>query len=253
MTRWTQYQTRDTNETVVAREMKLPILLPLVTAVLLLTSCIIDTPTPASSPTPEPAITATPVVGLPNTPTPQVVVQGTRTFKQYSRPPLMTINPNSTFTANIRTNKGNITMELFAAESPVTVNNFVFLAREGFYDGVIFHRVIRDFMIQTGDPTGTGGGGPGYRFQDEPVTRSYSQGTVAMANAGPNTNGSQFFIVHGPNVGLDPKYTIFGQVTEGLSTVDTLANTPVTASMQGELSVPTEVLRIETIEITEGE
>ena len=163
----------------------------------------------------------------------------------------MTINRNSTYTADIRTNKGAMTIELFASESPVTVNNFVFLARERFYDGVVFHRVIKDFMIQTGDPTGTGAGGPGYAFEDEPVTRSYSRGIVAMANAGPNTNGSQFFIVHGSDVGLAPDYTIFGQVTQGLDTLDALANTPVTASSRGELSVPTEVLRIETIEISE--
>ena len=234
--------------------MKLPILLPLLAAALLLTSCILETPTPRPTDTPEPVptSTSTPDVGLPNTPTPQVVVQGTRTFKQYAQPPLMTINPNSNYTANIRTNKGDITLELFAAEAPVTVNNFVFLAREGFYNGVTFHRVLRDFMIQTGDPTGTGVGGPGYRFNDEPVTRIYSRGIVAMANAGPNTNGSQFFIVHGANVGLDPNYTIFGRVADGLDTLDALANTPVTATQLGEVSVPTEVLRVETLEIFEG-
>ena len=231
--------------------MKLPVLLALLAIGLALASCILGTPTPLPTPTTGTTPTVTPVVGLPNTPTPRVVIQGGRTFKQYAHPPLMTINPNARFTANIRTNKGNITIELFASESPVTVNNFVFLAREGFYNGVIIHRVIQDFMIQTGDPTGTGTGGPGYRFDDEPVTQSYSQGTVAMANSGPNTNGSQFFVVHGTEVSLNPLYTIFGQVIEGIDTVDTLANTPVTASASGELSVPTEVLRIETIEISQ--
>ena len=232
--------------------MKLPVLLAFLAIGLALPSCLLGTPTPRPTVTAEPAPTVTPVLGLPNTPTPRVVNQGGRTFKQYAQPPLMTINPNATFTANIRTNKGNITVELFASETPVTVNNFVFLAREGFYDGVIFHRVIRDFMIQTGDPTGTGTGGPGYRFDDEPVSRNYVLGTVAMANAGPNTNGSQFFIVQGTDVGLGPLYTIFGQVIDGINTVDALANTPVTASQLGELSVPTEVLRVETIEITQA-
>ena len=161
----------------------------------------------------------------------------------------MTIDPAASYTAIISTNKGKITLELFASEAPATVNNFVFLAQAGFYDGVIFHRVIRDFMIQTGDPTGTGTGGPGYRFKDEPVTRTYSQGIVAMANSGPDTNGSQFFIVHGTNVNLPPTFTIFGQVTLGMDTVNELANTPVGLSARGELSVPTEILRIQSIEI----
>ena len=161
----------------------------------------------------------------------------------------MTIDPAAGYAAGIATNKGLIVVELFADEAPITVNNFVFLAREGFYDEVIFHRVIRDFMIQTGDPTGTGTGGPGYRFRDEPVTRDYSRGIVAMANAGPNTNGSQFFIVHGANTDLPPAFTIFGQVITGMETVDELARTPVRQSARGELSVPMEILRIESSEI----
>ena len=118
-------------------------------------------------------------------------------------------------------------MELFAADAPRTVNNFVFLARESFYEDGCFHRVIKDFMIQGGCPEGTGRGGPGYRFQDEPVTRPYVKGTLAMANAGPNTNGSQFFVVHGANVGLPPNYTIFGMLVEGEDTLNTLADSPV--------------------------
>ena len=110
--------------------------------------------------------------------------------------------------------KGRHKAELFAKDAPATVNNFVFLAREGFYTNVKFHRIIAGFMVQTGDPTGTGTGGPGYRFKDEPVTRKYSRGTLAMANAGPNTNGSQFFIMHA-DYALQPNYTIFGQVTVG--------------------------------------
>lgn len=232
--------------------MKLIVGLLILAALPLLMACIVEVPTPTLEVTPEQVPTPTPISDLASTPTAQVSVESGRSVKQYAEPPLMTINPNSNFTASIRTNKGDITIELFASEAPMTVNNFVFLARERFYDGVVFHRVIKDFMIQTGDPTGSGAGGPGYRFADEPVNRSYSKGIVAMANAGPNTNGSQFFIVHGADVGLPPSYTIFGQVIEGLDTVDILANTPVSLSSRGELSVPTEVLRIETIEVSES-
>lgn len=240
--------------------MKLPVFLLILAAPVALISCIVDLPTTSPTTTPELAPTATPervsmatpISGLQSTSTSQVSVEGGRVVKQYSQPPPMTINRNSTFTANIRTNKGDITIELFASEAPVTVNNFVFLAREGFYDGVVFHRVIKDFMVQTGDPTGTGFGGPGYVFDDEPVTRGYSRGIVAMAKArDPNTNGSQFFIVQGATVSLEPKYTIFGQVIEGMDTVDVLANTPVRLTARGVASIPTEVLRIETIEISE--
>src|SRR5258708_10444567 len=118
---------------------------------------------------------------------------------------------------------GDITIEVFSQEAPKTVNNFVFLARQGFYNGVIFHRTINGFMIQGGDPTGSGRGGPGYRFADEKVQRRYTRGIVAMANSGPNTNGSQFFIVHGADAGLPPAYTIFGQVSDGMDTVEKIA------------------------------
>jgi peptidyl-prolyl cis-trans isomerase B (cyclophilin B) len=143
--------------------------------------------------------------------------------KQYPAPPEMKVDPNKKYTATIETNKGRIVLDLFAKEAPKTVNNFVFLAREGFYDGVTFHRVIADFMIQGGDPTGTGSGGPGYKFEDE--TRDNPRkhdkpGILSMANAGPNTNGSQFFITHRPTPHLDGKHTVFGQVTEGQDVVD---------------------------------
>src|SRR2546430_5365758 len=124
------------------------------------------------------------------------------TQSQWNRPPAMEIDPNAEYSADLETSEGTVRIRLLARETPQTVNNFVFLARQGFYDGVIFHRVIDGFMIQTGDPTGTGKGGPGYRFADERVTRRYTKGIVAMANAGPDTNGSQFFIVHGRDVGL---------------------------------------------------
>ena len=135
----------------------------------------------------------------------------------------MTIDLDKTYKALLETNHGPIEIEFDATSSPQTVNNFVFLANDGFYDGVIFHRVIEKFMIQGGDPTGTGRGGPGYRFRDEiEGSGSYSRGTVAMANAGPNTNGSQFFICH-DDVGLPHSYTIFGQVTSGMDAVDSIA------------------------------
>ncbi|MGH2928042.1 MAG: peptidylprolyl isomerase, partial [Solirubrobacteraceae bacterium] len=129
--------------------------------------------------------------------------------KQYSAPPEVTIDPSKRYEATLRTSAGPIRLELFPGDAPATVNNFVFLARDGFYDGVIFHRVIDGFMIQGGDPEGTGRGGPGYQFDDEPVKGRYERGTLAMANAGPDTNGSQFFVMHGDNP-LPPNYTIFG-------------------------------------------
>jgi cyclophilin family peptidyl-prolyl cis-trans isomerase len=172
--------------------------------------------------------------------------------KQWTAPPAMTIDPSKQYTATIETTDGTIEARLFAQEAPKTVNNFVFLAREGYYDGVPFHRVINGFMIQTGDPTGTGRGGPGYRFNDEPVSRSYTRGILAMANAGPNTNGSQFFIVHGADVGLPPNYTIFGEVTGGMDVVDTIAGAPVKAGAGGERSTPVSPARIERVEISES-
>ncbi|MDH3462619.1 MAG: peptidylprolyl isomerase [Acidimicrobiia bacterium] len=147
------------------------------------------------------------------------------TAKQYPSPPELTVDLGKTYTATVKTNHGDIHLALDVERSPQTVNNFAFLARDGFYDGVIFHRVIENFMIQGGDPTGTGSGGPGYRFRDEiEGSGTYSRGTVAMANAGPNTNGSQFFIMH-KDMGLPHAYTIFGRVTDGIETVDSIAGT----------------------------
>ncbi len=144
--------------------------------------------------------------------------------KQYAAAPELTINAKKTYTATIKTSRGDIVVELFAKNTPVTVNNFVFLARDKFYDGTIFHRVIPDFMIQGGDPTGTGRGGPGYRFQDE--TRGnpnkHERGVISMANSGPNTNGSQFFITHVACDWLDGKHTVFGKVLQGLDVVDSV-------------------------------
>ena len=135
--------------------------------------------------------------------------------KQYDAAPEMAIDPTKNYEATMQTNKGNIELKLFAADAPKTVNNFVFLARDGFYDGVVFHRVISNFMVQGGDPTGTGSGGPGYRFADEVKANpnKHETGSLSMANAGPNTNGSQFFITHAPQPHLDGRHTVFGQVT----------------------------------------
>ncbi len=140
------------------------------------------------------------------------------TFKQWPQPPQMEIDPKKSYTAILNTDKGAITLKLFADKTPRTVNNFVFLVRQGFYDGVVFHRVIADFMAQAGDPTATGSGGPGYRFADEFDTslRHDKPGILSMANAGPNTNGSQFFITHVATPWLDNKHSIFGQVTKGM-------------------------------------
>jgi len=142
-------------------------------------------------------------------------------MKQYKSPPAMAIDPKKKYTATFHTEAGDFVVELFADRAPKTVNNFVFLARDGFYDGVTFHRVIRNFMAQGGDPTGTGSGGPGYKFEDEfhPALRHNAPGILSMANAGPGTNGSQFFITHGPTPHLDQKHSVFGKVTEGMDVV----------------------------------
>lgn len=138
--------------------------------------------------------------------------------QQWNTPPAMVIDPEKEYAATLHTEKGDIHIELFAEKVPQTVNNFVFLAREGYYDGTIFHRVIADFMAQGGDPTATGRGGPGYRFADEfhPQLRHDKPGILSMANAGPGTNGSQFFITHIPTPWLDNRHSVFGQVTQGM-------------------------------------
>ncbi len=171
----------------------------------------------------------------------------TMTKKTYSSTPEMNINQNMDYKAILATNKGEITLDLFEEESPVTVNNFVFLANEGFYDGIIFHRVIKDFMIQGGDPQGTGRGGPGYSFADEINDKKIVQGSLAMANAGPNTNGSQFFIVTADATPwLDGKHTNFGQVTEGLDVVMAIQSVQT-----GPMDKPIEVVVIESVRIIE--
>jgi peptidyl-prolyl cis-trans isomerase B (cyclophilin B) len=144
--------------------------------------------------------------------------------QQWAAPPPMQIDVAKNYAASIETNRGTIELTLYPQHAPQTVNNFVFLAEQGYYDGVKFHRVIADFMIQTGDPTGTGRGGPGYKFADEckgnPL--KHERGVISMANAGPNTNGSQFFITHVPTPHLNGKHTVFGKVTKGQDVVDAI-------------------------------
>lgn len=145
--------------------------------------------------------------------------------KQWPKPPEMQIVDERNYLVNIETDRGIIELELYPQHAPKTVNNFVFLAGEGFYDGVSFHRVISNFVIQGGDPTGTGSGGPGYRFEDEVLGNplKHETGSLSMANAGPNTNGSQFFIAHAPQSHLDGKHTVFGKVVKGQDVVDSIA------------------------------
>jgi cyclophilin family peptidyl-prolyl cis-trans isomerase len=178
------------------------------------------------------------------------LVSSSNGMKQWSSPPKMELDTTKGCQATLHTTDGDVVINLFASEDPITVNNFVFLATQGFYNNVPFHRVIKNFMIQTGDPTGTGTGGPGYKFKDEPVTRDYTRGIVAMANSGPNTNGSQFFIVQADMTGrLQKNYTIFGEVTGGMDVVDKIANTQVTTSATGEQSKPVTPISIKSVDV----
>lgn len=144
--------------------------------------------------------------------------------KNYDRPPEMTLEQGYEYYANFVTEKGRVKIRLFAAEAPETVNNFVFLARDGYFDGTTFHRVIENFMVQGGDPTGTGTGGPGYTISDEfhPELRHDRPGVLSMANAGPNTGGSQFFITHVATPWLDDRHAVFGEVIEGMDVVNAI-------------------------------
>ncbi len=165
--------------------------------------------------------------------------------KKYSAAPPITIDLAKKYGATLHTSLGDITVEFLAEEAPQTVNNFLFLAGEGFYDGVVFHRVISGFMIQGGDPTGTGSGGPGYNFRDElEGPGKYTRGTMAMANAGPNTNGSQFFIMH-KDYGLPHSYSIFGRVTKGMEVVDAIATLPT-----GSQDRPKDLPKITKVTVT---
>ena len=189
---------------------------------------------PASSPTAEPP------------PTPTIVSAREASRTQYSSPPAMALETASDYFAEFRTNYGNFRVDLLETETPVTVNNFVFLARQGYYDGLTFHRVIENFMIQGGDPTGTGAGGPGYKFQDEIVAGLVfdSPGKLAMANAGPGTNGSQFFVTTVPTPHLNGAHTIFGVVVDGQAVVDAISRVTTDARNR-----PLQQALIESIDI----
>lgn len=186
-----------------------------------------------------------------NSPKPTQASKGNNSMNnKYSEAPKLSIDQKKDYKAIIHTSKGDIKVDLYETKVPNTVNNFVFLAREAFYNNTIFHRVIKDFMIQGGDPTGTGMGGPGYRFADEKFDGEYVRGTLAMANAGPNTNGSQFFIMHKDNP-LPKNYVIFGNVLddEGLKVLDAIAGAQVTRSSTGEASKPVDPVTVTSVEI----
>jgi cyclophilin family peptidyl-prolyl cis-trans isomerase len=172
------------------------------------------------------------------------------TIKKNIKPTTMEFNASKHYTAVLKTSQGTIEIALNFGQTPNTVKNFVDLANKGFYNGTIFHRVIKGFMIQGGDPRGDGTGDPGYKFADEPFTGEYTRGTLAMANSGPNSNGSQFFIMHA-DYPLQKNYTIFGHVIKGLETVDKIANTPVEMSDSGEPSKPVTPTKVESVEIRE--
>jgi len=164
--------------------------------------------------------------------------------------PMDQFDANKQYGAVVQTTLGNFTIKFSKGQTSKTVENFITLAKKGFYDKTIFHRVIKGFMVQGGDPVGNGTGGPGYKFADEPFTGEYVRGAVAMANSGPNTNGSQFFIMHA-DYPLPKNYTIFGQVITGMETVDKIAESKVAAGVFGENSTPVEPTVIKSIEITE--
>lgn len=163
---------------------------------------------------------------------------------------MVPFDPTKIYKAVLHTDKGDIRIALTASATPITVNNFVSLAKKGFYADTIFHRVVKGFMIQGGDPKGDGTGGPGYRFDDEPFEGEYVRGTVAMANAGPDTNGSQFFIMHA-DVPLPKNYVIFGKVESGMDVIDIIATAPVRMSVSGEMSSPINPVKIMSVEIIE--
>lgn len=227
----------------------------LVVAVMGLLGFLVWSNNDASTTPTSPVSNTTPVVpetnGMENAPSgntnpSEAVVNNLEENMQQAGKPEMVIDENKKYSAVIKTNKGDISLDLFASESPITVNNFVSLAESGFYDGTIFHRVIEDFMIQGGDPTGTGTGGPGYSFEDEFNDVKLVSGSLAMANSGPDTNGSQFFIVTAASTPwLDGKHTNFGKVTAGMDVVEAISVVKKNAADK-----PLEPVTIESIEIT---
>ncbi len=236
-------------------------MIAIIIALFALMACVLQTPGGAETPTPSTTETAeatpdaSPAARTPANPTitqlPTLTISavGSAGRVQYSSPPEMALDASADYVADFRTNYGNFRVELLAAQTPVTVNNFVFLAQQGFYDGLTFHRVIEEFMIQGGDPTGNGAGGPGYRFQDEIVPGLVfdAPGKLAMANSGPGTNGSQFFITTVPTPHLNGNHTIFGVVTEGQAVVDAISNAVTDAR-----SAPLQRVVIERIDIIQS-
>jgi cyclophilin family peptidyl-prolyl cis-trans isomerase len=186
------------------------------------------------------------------TPCPKADGSSPRTTK-FAKPPAMCISPDRTYTAEVKTNKGTFTVALDAKQAPQTVNNFVVLARYHYYDGISFHRIIPGFVVQGGDPTGTGQGNPGYKFADElPKPGQYKIGSLAMANSGPNTNGSQFFIITGDQgVSLPPQYSLFGQVTQGMDVVKEIESAGSPAAAGDQAGKPTAVVTMQSVTITE--
>ena len=233
-------------------------MMALLIALMLFTGCVLQSPGADSADTPEQAEGTTTSDSSASTPEAEGTSEAAPTAAavsarqgariQYSSPPAMTLDSNSDYAADFQTNNGNFRVQLLAVQAPVTVNNFVFLVQQGFYDGQIFHRVIENFMIQGGDPTGTGAGGPGYRFADEIVPGLVfdTPGKLAMANSGPGTNGSQFFITTAPTDWLNGRHTIFGVVTEGQSVVDAISRVAT-----GGRDAPQQQVVIENIDIVQ--
>ena len=239
--------------------MKLKFLITSFLAAIGLAACILETPSPAPTvepqttvvaPTVEPQTTvvartmpppSTPDSNLASTapPVKQLVDAGGVLIPQYFNAPPVNIDPTAKYSAVIRTSMGNMEFELFAERSPITVNNFIFLAGDGFYDGIIFHRVIPNFMIQGGDPTGTGMGGPGYKFQDEFAASLIfdEPGKLAMANSGPSTNGSQFFVTTAATPHLNGAHTIFGRIIQGQEVANAISSAGTTSGNRPEIPI----------------
>ena len=238
--------------------MRVPFVLAIVMVLIALMSCVLQTPEAESTAPPTTDEATAPTAALPTSAAPNIsqTVAHTPTLtagsggitRQYSGPPPLVLDPDTDYLADFRTNQGNFRVRLFTSQAPITVNNFVFLAQNDFYDGLVFHRVIDNFMIQGGDPTGTGAGGPGYQFQDEivPGVVFDGPGKLAMANAGPGTNGSQFFITVAATDWLNGRHTIFGEVTENMSVVDTIAGVATSPR-----DVPLQKIVIDSIDITQ--
>ena len=239
--------------------MRVSLVLAMIFLLLAMMSCVLQTPEPEQDePTEAPAAPAPTTAPVGNTPlaatvtvppTPTLSAASRGVTRQYSSLPPMGLDPEADYVADFRTNQGAFRVKLFAAQTPVTVNNFVYLAQNNFYDGLIFHRVIEGFMIQGGDPTGTGAGGPGYQFQDEIVPGLVfdAPGKLAMANAGPGTNGSQFFITVAATDWLNGRHTIFGEVVEGQDVVTAISRVATRAG-----DVPAQRVIIERIDITQS-